>query len=86
MGIEIEVYTPKEVAEMMDCSEGKAYNMIRSANLKRLKEKNLDKEAIRWGRIPKDYFDEIHGIKKSWIKYKRRVWFKRSPSFLKGGF
>lgn len=61
----VEVYTPEEVAIMMNCSEGKAYKMIRAANLKRLKEKNLDKEEIRWGRIPKDYFEEIHGIKKS---------------------
>lgn len=60
----VEVYTPEEVAIMMNCSEGKAYKMIRAANLKRLKEKNLDKEEIRWGRIPKDYFEEIHGIKK----------------------
>lgn len=60
----VEVYTPKEVATMMNCSEGKAYKMIRAANQKRQKEKNLDKEAIRWGRVPKDYFDEIHGIKK----------------------
>lgn len=58
-----EVYTPEEVAEMMNCSKEKAYNMIRAANLKRLKEKNLSKEAIRWGRIPKQYFNEIHGIK-----------------------
>jgi len=60
----VEVYTPEEVAIMMNCSEGKAYKMIRAANLKRQKEKKLDKEEIRWGRIPKDYFDEIHGIKK----------------------
>ena len=60
----VEVYTPEEVAIMMNCSEGKAYKMIRAANLKRQKEKKHDKEEIRWGRIPKDYFDEIHGIKK----------------------
>ena len=59
----VEVYTPKDVAEMMDCSEGKAYNMIRALNLKRVEE-GVPENAIRWGRIVKSYFDEIHKIKK----------------------
>lgn len=57
------VYTPEEVAEMMDCSLGRAYNIIRALNLKKVEE-GVPKDAIRWGRIVKDYFDEIHKIKK----------------------
>ncbi|WP_304160482.1 hypothetical protein [Fusobacterium ulcerans] len=49
----VEVYTPEEVAIMMNCSEGKAYKMIRAANLKRQKEKNLIKKKSAGGEFQK---------------------------------
>ena len=60
----VEVYTPEEVAIMMNCSITKAYNMIRALNLKKIKDENLTKETVRYGRISKDYFNKIHEIKK----------------------
>lgn len=52
------VYTKYEVAQICNCSESKASNIIRGLN-KKLLDSGIPKESIIAGKVSKKYFHEM---------------------------
>lgn len=69
----MEMYNVKDIISIMNCSQDKAYKIIRGLNQKLVND-GVPKESIVSGKISKKYFHETLKIS-IWEFHKKRVLF-----------